>query len=191
MLCDPRNDEVVVAFESSYGKINFMSCFANLEIWGDIPSWLSAIGTVGSLAVAMWLLYEDLQDRREQRRLEREYLPRKMVSWVELRGEDSAILWVQNLSNEPAFDVVAYAGKSGTDLEGLPDAENVYIEPVFGIIPPQTKLDYPLEDKKHYQGSHFPDIPVSAIEFTDCNGNHWRRLADGKIVEKKSRRSYD
>lgn len=51
---------------------------ADTSIWGDIPSWLSAIGTVGALFTALWLLREDLKDRRENRTADRERTARRI-----------------------------------------------------------------------------------------------------------------
>jgi hypothetical protein len=163
---------------------------ASADIWGDVPAWISAIGTVGALWVAMWLLFEDLKDRRASREADKQRVARRLSGWCEVKG-DKAILWIQNLSEEPAYDVVGYVGKTGTNLESLPDPDNVYMEPVFGVVPPGQKLDFKIDDRRFFASDIFPDIPAVAIEFTDANGLHWRRLANGELKNIPHRRPFD
>ncbi len=33
---------------------------------GDLPSWFAAVGTVGAFGVSLWLLRQQMQDRRVQ-----------------------------------------------------------------------------------------------------------------------------
>lgn len=162
----------------------------DVALWGDIASWFSAVGTVGALGVAMWLLIEDLRDRRNNRELEKRRVARRISGWCDTK-DDHAILWIQNLAEEPAYDVVGYVGKAGTDLEVLPEEGNLYMEPVFGVVPPGTKLDFRIDDKRFYSGDIFPDIPAVAVEFTDPDGNHWRRLSDGSLKQIQFRRPFD
>jgi hypothetical protein len=164
---------------------------ADSSVWGDIiPSWLSALGTVGALFAALWLFREELHDRRANRRADRERTARRVAGWCDTTREP-AKLWVQNLANEPVYDVVAYVGKRGTDLSALPDEENRYMEPVFGVVPPGQKLDFEISDATLVSGAAFPDIPAVAVEFTDANGIHWRRREDGSLHEIRSRRPFD
>lgn len=100
-------------------------------------------------------------------------------------------LWVQNLADEPVYDVVAYVGKRGTNLSALPEADNRYMEPVFGVVPPDQKLDFDITDSTLISGAPFPDIPAVAVEFTDAKGIHWRRREDGTLREISSRRPFD
>lgn len=163
---------------------------ADGSIWGDVPSWFSAIGTVGALLAALWLLREDLRDRRANRRADRERTARRISGWCDMDTEP-ARLWVQNLAEEPVYDVVAYVGKRGTNLSALPEPENRYMEPVFGVIPPGQKLDFEISDSALISEAPFPDIPSVAVEFTDPNGVHWRRLEDGSLREIAFRRPFD
>lgn len=158
----------------------------------DWASWLSAIGTVGAFAVALWLLYIQLQDRKVTALEIIEKNARKISGWCDIE-KNKAVLWVQNLSDEPVYNLVAYVGKMGVDLEALPEPENMYIEPVFGIVPPGTKLDFAIDKgmQSYIKSEHFPDIPEIAIEFTDANEQHWRRLQTGKIKKIEFRRPFD
>jgi len=161
-----------------------------VDIWGDVASWVSAIGTAGALLIALWLLFEDLKDKRSLRQADKERVARRVSGWCEVI-DNKATLWIQNLAEEPAYDVVGYVGKSGTDLEALPEPDNMYMEPVFGIVPPGQKLDFEIEDTQYYVSGIFPDIPEVAIEFTDANGLHWRRLSSGLLKSISSRRPFD
>jgi hypothetical protein len=164
---------------------------ADASIWGDIiPSWLSAIGTVGALWAALWLLREDLRDRRANRRGDRERTARRIAGWCDTISQP-ARLWVQNLAEEPVYDAVAYVGKRGTDLSALPEPENMYMEVVFGMVPPGQKLDCEISESAMTSGAQFPDIPAVAVEFTDAGGVHWRRIESGTLREIAHRRPFD
>lgn len=161
------------------------------SIWGDVPSWLSAIGTVGSLLAAFWLLREDLKDRRAQRKSAVECDARKISCWCEVVSEKHAILWVQNLSDEPVYNLVGYVGNSNADFNSFPDPENKYMDVVFGLVAPQQKLNYKIDDKRYFSGLQFPDLPQVAIEFTDAQEVHWRRDENGVVKIISHRRPFD
>ena len=162
------------------------------SIWGDIPSWLSAIGTVGSLVAAFWLLKEDLKDRRAIRKSQAENVARKISSWCDVLSDERAILWVQNLSDEPVYNLVSYVGGAHSDLDALPDHENKYMEVVFGLVPPQQKIDFQIDDRRmEFNRSPFPNLPQVAVEFTDAQEVHWRRDQNGKIIKINHRRPFD
>jgi hypothetical protein len=158
----------------------------------DLASWLSAIGTVGAFFVALWLLFIQMQDRKATALETEKKNARKISAWCDIEDNKMA-LWVQNLSDEPVYYLVAYVGKMGVDLEALPEPENMYIEPVFGTVPPGTKLDFIIDQnmQKYIKGEQFPDIPEVAIEFTDTNEKHWRRLQTGQIKKIDFRRPFD
>ncbi len=103
----------------------------------------------------------------------------------------NAILWVQNLSEEPIYNTVCYFGNSDTNLDLLSDEDNRYMEIVFGVVPPQQKIDFKVGDSNLYEGKHFPGIPNTAIEFTDAQGVHWRRNEDGILKRISFRRPFD
>jgi hypothetical protein len=51
------------------------------EMWtaSDLPTWLAAVGTVGTLAVAVWVLKREQDDRRERDRQERRQQARRVA----------------------------------------------------------------------------------------------------------------
>ena len=154
-----------------------------------ILEWLSAIGTVGAFCVSLWLLWVQIEESKKRRSDELANTAKHISGWCDLT-DDSATLWVQNLSKEPVYYLVAYIGKFGTDLELLSEPDNIYMDAVFGTVPPEAKLDL-LVDKCFVTGERFPDIPEVAIEFTDATGAHWRRTSDGKLNQIKGRRPFD
>lgn len=154
-----------------------------------IAEWLSAIGTIGAFAVSLWLLWEQIKESKKRRLVEQSNTAKHVSAWCDLT-DDSATLWVQNLSKEPVYYLVAYIGKFGTNLELLPEPDNMYMEPVFGTVPPEAKLDF-VVDKEFVTGERFPDIPEVAIEFTDTEGVHWRRNSNGKLKQIEYRRPFD
>lgn len=158
--------------------------------WGDIPTWLSAVGTVGALFVALKLLNEDLKDRREIRKKALENDARKVSCWYE-QSKKYATVWVQNMSEEPVYNLVANIGSADADLNAFPDLDNKHMGIVFGILGPSQKQDYKVEDERYFSGSHFPDIAQIAVEFTDSKDSHWRRCENGELKQIKHRKPFD
>jgi len=156
----------------------------------DYAAWLSAIGTVGALLVALILLSYEVYDRHRNRQADRERVARKISAWCDTVKTPLA-LWIQNLADEPIYDAVAYIGRMGTNLERLPDPDTVYQEVVFGIIPPGQRIDSNDVERDLVTGGPFPDLPEVAVEFTDSSGLHWRRLANGTLKNVSTRRPFD
>jgi hypothetical protein len=159
-------------------------------MWEQILAWISGIGTLGTLLIAIRLLWDHHRDRKVLLAERKSAVARKISAWCDSAGE-VPVLYVQNLSDEPVYDLVAYVGRMDADLTTLPGPTNRYIEPVFGIIPPNAKLDFKIADRDLIEGSHFPDLPAIALEFTDPNGVFWRRESDGLIHETRFRRPFD
>lgn len=126
--------------------------------YGDLPSWFSAIGTVGAFSIALYLLWLNIVDRRSIQLRETESSCRSVSAWYDLGGE-KPVIWVQNLGREPVYDLVVYVGNADVDFNAPCDDSNYYIEVVFDIIPPGGRLDCNVE-KACISGAPFPDLPA-------------------------------
>ena len=167
----------------------FTMTTAEVAPYGDLPSWFSAIGTVGAFAIALYLLWTQIKDRRRYLLNEIESSCRSVSAWYDLASKE-LIIWVQNLGKEPVFDLVVYIGNADVDFNAPCEKDNFYTEIVFGIIPPGGKLDCRVE-KSAVSGALFPDLPSIELEFTDTNQLHWRRLSNGKLQQVQFRRPFD
>src|SRR4051812_9394877 len=90
------------------------------SVWGDVPTWVAAVGTAGTLIATVYLLF-----RREQ---ERHKAQAVLVSaWMaESARADDEETWdltylVRNHSEEPVYEVVltAVCGARGTYVRWL------------------------------------------------------------------------
>lgn len=161
-----------------------MFTFSHIN-WGDVPTWVGAVGAIGAFVVYYLLLKGELLQRQEEVELRRSYTPRRTAAWTD--GPNSLV--IQNGGDEPVFALVVYVGRMGTDFNDVEQMGSWY-ELVVGTMGPGTKFDETVSET-YTAGEHFPDIPEVAIEFTDCNGTHWRREPGGKLHTIKTRRSYD
>jgi hypothetical protein len=74
--------------------------------WGDIPTWVAAIGTSGTLATSMYIILKDRLTpyRSSVNELFFAFLPRRDA----LAGEDGLILTFRNPCSKPFFDLDLY-----------------------------------------------------------------------------------
>src|SRR6266545_2917710 len=72
--------------------------------WGDIPTWLAAIGTVGGLFYALRLFRREAQTGRQRDEDRLRELARFVAVWINEKGT----LTMRNGGPEPAYDVGVY-----------------------------------------------------------------------------------
>lgn len=149
---------------------------------GNAPDWVAAIGTVGTLGVALKLLRNEMRDRERATEVADQRPANGVFAWVDPRtdagGWETSAL---NRSDEPVYDAVVYL----TFLTGSPVP---ITDPALGTIPPgQTKLGGRSGDR--------PGDPVGRpdveIEFTDGRGRHWRRDSRGHLQQVDHRTPVD
>ncbi len=158
--------------------------------WGDVPTWVSAIGSIATLLIALWLLYVDLKDRREAKGNLDSADARKVSAWYE-PSKTGITIFVQNMSEEPVYYLVVNVGNADSNLNTFPDPSNRHMDIMFGTLGPLQKQDYKITDERYFSGSHFPDIANIAVEFTDCKGVHWRRFETGELRKIPHRKPFD
>lgn len=154
--------------------------------WGTVPDWVAAIGTVGSLFTALYLLKQEIGERKRLLAFRETQAARAVSAWCQFE-DDKYILFARNGGEEPIYDCMVYAHPLGA--EALAEGRTHGLEVLFGTIPPGATLD----DRTHsqaLQSDRFGFPPVE-VEFTDAQGRHWRRAASGDIKTIKSRRPCD
>ena len=150
--------------------------------WGDIPTWLAAIGTISTFIIYYFLLRVEISKRDEERELQKQYTQRRISAWV-----DNNIVFIKNGGIEPVYHAVVHVGPMGTKFEV---DSGKHIEIVLGNIGPGQQIEEPVMER-FLKGEIFPIIPEVAIEFTDCEGKYWRRESNGNLSQVKHRRPYD
>lgn len=129
----------------------------------SILDWLTAIGTVGAVIVALLIAWNE----RRKRRVEREERQARLISaWA-----DADLIGVsdpghcRNSSEMPILDVRISGGYPGHIKQGM------------CLLPGET-LVFPVKHK-------FTESHVLCIDFTDANSIRWRRHMDGRLERLK------
>lgn len=150
--------------------------------WGNVPEWLAAIGTVGALAVALFLLKQEIDDRRRAKSKAQQWPASGIVAWAEPRTDAGGWQTVAlNRSDEPVYDVVVR-------FTPLREGGSDPIESVSGTLAPGPPK--PLDTYGDTPQDLF-GIPPVEIEFTDGRGRHWLRTANGALNQLDSRQPFD
>jgi hypothetical protein len=153
-----------------------------MGIWGDVPTWFAAIGTVGAFVVYYFLFRGEIAKRDDEKREQDIFTARRISAWI-----DEETLIIQNKGYEPIYYLVVYFGPMGVIFR--PDSGE-HVEMVIGTIGPNQKMDINIS-KYNLKRGIFPDIPEVELEFTDCKGRHWVRQSHGLLREIEYRRPFD
>jgi hypothetical protein len=153
---------------------------------GDVATWFGGVATAAALFVTWALLLITRQERRTALADERRKQARLVSAWcegVQPASDDAyseVTVALQNLSEEPVYDVRVAVGASWAD-EGLPPAELG----VLHVVPPkQTRsLETTLRLGRAADGSPESAPPVEII-FYDASGVRlWLRNRFGSLTE--------
>jgi hypothetical protein len=83
-------------------KTNFVS------VWGDIPTWFTAIGTCGAVVVSLWLARRDaLRREQQERRQQAELVTAWLGEEVEAGDELHQAVVIQNSSSQSVYFLIA------------------------------------------------------------------------------------
>jgi hypothetical protein len=162
--------------------------------WGDVPTWLAAVGTIAAVTVALWqassdrrsklaTLREDVAARGDRADAERRSQAELISGWYagdraqQLPGgeHEVSVLRLMNGSDQPIYEVVVILVLNNRGGEGV----NAMYRQVFLDVPPGT---FALTVPSGWHGmSAAPGVEVS---FTDRTGGaHWIRRANGVLEE--------
>lgn len=150
---DARSQLVRVATKSSH------------VAWGDVPTWLGAIGTTLALLVAFAVFALDLRERRRKQ-------ASQVAAWFE-RHDADATLHVANASDAPIYNVRVHP-----KLLGQVAATILY--PVLGPGADERELTIPMPGSRQVSNRFFN----VEIYFADSASRLWKRKADGKLRRK-------
>jgi hypothetical protein len=164
--------------------------------WGTFPEWLAAIGTLLAFAVALRLLFKELEARREAQEDRRRNQARLVAAWITSKWASETelrfTLVVRNGSDEPIYDgrcvVVPSTNRIASDPMMVFDWEFRWL-----VLPPQeTKEDDLRLPEKLWRSLWDAGTTLS---FTDAAGRRWTRYPDGRLVpsdrpRRRSRKDY-
>lgn len=173
--------------------------------FGDVPTWVAAVGTVGTLAAALWQISNERTRRLaadEQLRVERHIEQAHLVAaylgdqeWPDGDPDPPAIgsgrtgLYLANNSPEPVYSVVAglvfVQGAGPRTLEDMIDVNRKQFSrrgPVttVNILPGGLYQVWIAGTGWHRILSGRAGVEIA---FTDKGGAHWIRRATGQLVE--------
>ncbi len=148
--------------------------------FGNVPSWISGIGTTLALSLALYQIATDRVKRtREERRLQATFVS----GWPEREKATSdgymTLAVLLNNSEEPVYEVVvSLVLVQGAGPKEGEDLNSSHHRPALSILPPGKWI---IEIRN--QGFDMHKRPGIEIAFTDRAGYHWIRRANGRIQE--------
>lgn len=146
--------------------------------WGTVPDWVAAFGTLAAFAVALRLLFKELEARREYEADRRRDQARLVAAWTFHPGEEEWFsIVVHNGSDQPIYEVKFTMVQPGSTYASDPirsplNGDVVHHE--LSLIPPQEKFHLPLPVFGHGPG------PIG-LSFQDALGRAWVRYPDGRL----------
>ncbi|MBF6144239.1 hypothetical protein [Nocardia nova] len=157
------------------------------DIWGTVPSWISAAGTIGT-AVTVALGVKTYGANKKAR--EDDELRQARTVLIEMTAMGGIMLVIHNHSREPIYDVwlesarIKLSGYGGwrvtPTVRGalrstmLIKAESEFKIPVEFLKSDETPYNFVTELVSADLGESF------TIRFTDQNGRRWRRTDNRK-----------
>lgn len=154
--------------------------------WGDVPTWISAITTLGALAAAGWVVAIELRrDNRATKARESAEQADLVAAWL-TSDDDSDTYWVnlQNGSPLPVYDVRVLLMPEQAVREGNPKRIGEWI-PTIPVVPPGTlrlvwepEVDQPWKTKWE-----------AAVSFRDAASREWLRDGDGRLLRRDEPRN--
>ena len=149
--------------------------------FGDVPTWVAAIGTTGAFIVALILLFQSLAQRKQDS-LDRRKEQAKLVS-----------AWSTGVSMTKPYPTVSFTIRNASEepVYGISLKANIGVRGTFvrhvGTIGPKLTADvhvYP-------PGAPRGDGVTPALIFRDTAGVQWIRKADGHLTETNSQGELD
>lgn len=156
---------------------HFYDWLATLN-WGSVPDWFAAVGTIGAVAVALYLAEKGARDQRGR---EREAQASCISSWHQPGREDVVI---SNPSSSAIYNVAISFGVSYG--EGEPFQQGNEFNVFLRALPAGESRIHEPPTPPELVGR---ELAVS-VTFKDAQGVHWRRDATGKLYETAEQSNY-
>ena len=162
--------------------------------WGDVATWIAAVGTVSAVVVALLQvarerklrLHRERRDWTEQRRAH----ARLISAWIGSPSEDRTPVYIHNGSPEPIYEIVVgivfVQGAAPHDLEGMLDLFTGSRR--SGFLPATTSAIIPPGTWRLWiRGRGWTGVmggrAGADVAFVDRDGVSWVRRARGNLEE--------
>lgn len=146
--------------------------------FGDLPTWVAAIGTVGALSAALFQINTERKARWAQ---ERRSQAAHVSAWPDVRRGIPSTVILMNHSEEPVYEVVVTAGPLAPGAGAGEFGALGHNTPYMTLPPGRWRV--PMSD--NWAGMY--KMPGVEIAFTDRHEVHWIRRAMGGLEEIKDR----
>lgn len=157
-----------------------------MSVWGDVPTWLSAVGTCGAVVVALRLSRQDaLRREMHQHRKQAE----QVTAWLGDETSDGSelrqLVVIQNSSSQSVYELIAslVATQGAFRRTAVPKKPrdkpgSIEFQARVGQVPPgQHKVPIP-------SGGHGMHKTFAVeVAFRDAAGSCWLRLGNGVLKE--------
>jgi len=152
--------------------------------WGDAPTWLAAIGTIGAVVVALWV---SLGESRRRARADERRQAELITAWVSSRGglisggidKPGIFVRVANASNQAAYRLIVSscdATRQGDRPQGRsPGDWRTFISEL-----PPGEIGVFVEWEPQMSSR-----PAVEIAFQDSAGRTWKRDYQGALEQLK------
>jgi len=153
-------------------------------LWGDVPTWVAAVGTVGSLVAGGVLLSQQGRQITDQRRSDSKSQAKLVSAWpvsvtsitqksAPGKPVERAEITLQNGSDEPIWRCKIWVW-SGFTLHPV-DRQGA----LYQLVVPKTLHSVAiLFNGEPHSGAELPPV---VIMFDDAAGLHWARNAQGQL----------
>ncbi len=158
--------------------------------WGNVPAWLGAIGSVGALAVALFLLNGELKARHRDDEEHARAQAGAVSIWVEWSDADrlnsSAEVTILNRSSAAIYDCRVGVAS--------PDSSDGQFSWRLPVVPPSDvalKRQLPAVRLQGQANAEWPSalgLPVVQMTFADVYGRRWRITSAGQWTQLRAPR---
>lgn len=149
--------------------------------WGDVPTWLGAIGTVGTLVAAIFVVSREQRAAARNDDERRRNQASQVAAWARIEpggriGGLEVQLYVRNASKQPVYDVLAAIQDGGT-------GEGVATDSLAVLPPGETEVRAQAGALRHFlRDSKVTGSPAVTMSFRDSAGQAWQRDLDGRLI---------
>jgi hypothetical protein len=154
-----------------------------VDRWGDYPTWLAAIGTVGAVFTAVVIAGRDARERRRERERQQAEL---ITAWLDQIGGPTTaglvlpVIAIVNGSQQLAYRVIAslvpVRGAITDDFRQRMEREGEAFRVFVGELPPgrtNRQVEYP--------GGGMQIRFAVELALRDAAGRSWVRTAQGDL----------
>jgi len=133
--------------------------------WGNVPTWLAAVGTIGAVVVAIWLA---LGDSRRRARAEQRRQAEVITAWVAQTIGQGILVKVANASNQAAYRLIVSSSDATRQGDRPPGDPETWRAFVSELPPGETDVYVAWEGGMSAR-------PGVEIAFQDSAGRIWKR----------------